>query len=214
MLEFDSLLEVAERLNAPGGCPWDREQTFFSLQPYVLEEAHEVLEAVDAQDDQKVLEELGDLFYVVVFYSKVAEREGRFTIREIIEAVREKLIRRHPHVFGETKVEKVEEVMRAWEQIKRTEKAHEARQSALDGMPPTMPLLARSQKVVRRAKRVHSPIVPEMSEAPHSEQALGEEFLALVLRAENAGIDAESALRRALGRFETAFRSWEQESAR
>src|SRR3990167_9026225 len=105
MEAFSALLQVAEQLLGPNGCPWDIKQTFTSLQPYVLEEAHEVIEAVDADDDQKMIEELGDLLYTIVFYGKLGEKQGRFSMEQIVHCVRDKLVRRHPHVFGEVKVQ-------------------------------------------------------------------------------------------------------------
>src|SRR5579863_8504265 len=99
MEQFDSLLRVAERLLGPNGCPWDQTQTFASLQPYVLEQAHEVIEAVDLDNDKKILEELGDLLYTVIFYAKLAEKTGRFSLEEILVSIRDKLVRRHPHIF-------------------------------------------------------------------------------------------------------------------
>ena len=214
MHQFDALLEVAEKLNGPGGCPWDQSQNFFSLQPYVLEEAHEVLEAVDSQDDQKITEELGDLLYTVIFYCKVAAKEGRFSIKDVLESVQQKLIRRHPHVFGEVKVSGAEEVLANWEHIKKGEKGSEGRKSALDGIPKDLPLLARAQKMIQKMKRTPNPVVgalmgsPSRSE-PQPEAHIGQALLELIAAAEASKIDAESALRRALKDYEQKFRSWE-----
>src|ERR1700720_2855460 len=122
MEQFDELLHVAEKLLSPEGCPWDLKQTFQSLQPYVLEEAHEVIEAVDLDDDQKIVEELGDLLYTIIFYGKLAEKTRRFSMEQIVSTVKEKLIRRHPHVFGDVNVENVDEVVSNWEKIKKQEK--------------------------------------------------------------------------------------------
>src|SRR5579863_10005397 len=144
MDQFDSLLRVAETLLGPGGCPWDQKQTFASLQPYVLEEAHEVIEAIDADDDGKMVEELGDLLYTVIFYGKLAEKTGRFSLVDIVNAIEEKLIRRHPHVFGEVKVEGADEVLKNWEKIKLEEKGDKRPESVLDGIPPTLPLVTRA----------------------------------------------------------------------
>ncbi len=210
MKEFDTLLEVARRLNAPDGCPWDRQQSFLSLQPYVLEEAHEVIEAVDLGEDSKIIEELGDLLYTVIFYGKVAEREGRFTIREIIESVREKLIRRHPHVFGELKVESSEEVKQHWEKIKKQESGHAQRESALDGIPERLPALAKAQKLVQKALRAKHPPLMGQEQVSTTEKEIGNELFALVFKAEQSGIDVESALRRVLRDYETVFRAWEK----
>ncbi len=214
MKKFDDLLEIAEKLNGPGGCPWDQTQTFLSLQPYIIEEAHEVLEAVDSGDDRKIVEELGDLFYTVIFYAKVAKKEGRFSIEDILDAVSEKLIRRHPHVFGDLKVEDVEQVLHHWEKIKKGEKAHEERKSALDGIPKTLPALVRAQKIVKKIRRAGSPLLPPQAPSARTEQEVGQQFLEVLLAAEDAGVDAESALRRALNNLETEFRKTEVQPAK
>ena len=211
MQEFDALLSVAETLLWPGGCPWDQKQTFATLQPYVLEEAHEVIEAVDHNDDDKIAEELGDLLYTVVFFSKVAEKEGRFSLKEIIGAIKEKLVRRHPHVFGAVKVTGVDEVMRNWEKIKKEEKSAEKRESALDGLPPTLPTLIKAQKIVKKMRRVGFPALKE-TEAPITESEAAVALWELVARCDQAEIDLESALRKNLKKKEEEFRSWEAET--
>lgn len=202
---FDSLLHVADQLLGPNGCAWDRKQTFQTLQPYVLEEAHEVIEAVDADDDRKMVEELGDLLYTIVFYGKLAEKNGRFSMKEIVEAIREKLIRRHPHVFGEIKVDGIEDIVKNWGKIKAEEKRDTERESILDGIPPTLPALQRAQKILKRIQRAGSPLLSEEKEAA-TEEEIGDGLLQLILRAECNKIDAESALRRALARLEKTFR--------
>ncbi len=211
MNEFNELLEVAEKLLSPEGCPWDQKQTFLSLQPYVLEEAHEVIEAVDKGDDRQIVEELGDLLYTIIFYGKLAQKEGRFSMLEIIRTVKEKLIRRHPHVFGEVKVSHVDEIVKNWEKIKSEEKEKKAGQSKIDGIPPTLPVLARAQKVVKRMIRSGSPIAQELLEPKQEfgEEEAGDLLLHLIAGAEESGIDMESALRRALARYESRFREWE-----
>lgn len=213
MNSFDRLLKLADLLLGPEGCPWDRTQTFLTLQPYLLEEVHEVIEAVDANDDQKILEELGDLLYTIVFYGKLAEKEGRFTLNAVIDNIYEKLVRRHPHVFGEQKIEKAEDVIGHWEKIKRKEKAHLDRKSALDGIPPTLPGLARAQKVLKKILRTEASLFTEEKkhQNPHPEKQIGQELIELILRAEESGIDIESALRRTLGYYETEFRKWEMD---
>ncbi len=210
MDQFDSLLSVAEELLGPNGCPWDRKQTFLSLQPYVLEEAHEVIEAVDADDDRKIIEELGDLLYTIVFYGKLGERTGRFTIEEIVNSIKDKLIRRHPHVFGELKVENTEEVIKNWEKIKAQEKNNEQSTSVLDGIPPTLPILAKAQKVLKRIQRAGSSLLPSETHQPLTEEELGKQLLELAFKAETNGIDAESALRRSLSQMEDKFRKQEK----
>jgi MazG family protein len=208
MDQFDSLLQIAERLLGPNGCPWDQKQTFLSLQPYVLEEAHEVIEAVDANDDRKMIEELGDLLYTIVFYGKLAEKKGRFSLEEIVRTIKEKLVRRHPHVFGEVKVESADDVVKNWEKIKAEEKKEEAKQNILDGLPPTLPTLIRAQKILKRIQRSGSDLLGEAT-GPASEKQIGEELLKLVQQAEENGVDAESALRRALAKMEETFRQRE-----
>jgi len=199
MNKFESLLSVASKLLGPEGCPWDRTQTFRSLQPYVLEEAHEVIEAVDTEDDKKIIEELGDLLYTIVFYAKLAEKEKRFVMDDVIEGVKEKLIRRHPHIFGDVHAETPEEVMRHWEKIKKAEKGHEARKTPFDGIPPTLPLLAKAQKVVSRMVRAGSSLFSHKDQLEHAtEKEIGDALLDLILRAEHSHVDVESALRRTL----------------
>ena len=156
MKNFDELLEVASILNGPGGCAWDQKQTFQTLQQYVLEEAHEVLEAVDHDDDHKIVEELGDLLYTIVFYAKVAQRTGRFTMEEIIDGVKEKLVRRHPHVFGDLKIETEEELEKNWDRIKSQEEGKKMRSHPLEGVPSTMPVIARVNSSTKPSRSVCS----------------------------------------------------------
>jgi len=207
MKKFDELMEVAAILNGPEGCAWDRKQTFFSLQPYVLEEAHEVIEAIDSQQDDKIVEELGDLLYTIIFYAKVAGKEGRFSMEDIIDTVKEKLIRRHPHIFAGQKIETEEELEKNWEKIKSEEKGKEKRAHAFDGIPPTMPLVAKAQKMLRIMMKASFPLFSDRMKKVYSEQDLGEEFLHLVWLAEQNGLDAESAMRRALSSKEESFRN-------
>lgn len=209
MEQFDSLLSVAEKLLSPEGCPWDLKQTFSSLQPYVLEEAHEVIEAVDANDDSKIVEELGDLLYTIIFYGKLAEKTGRFSTADIVSSIKEKLIRRHPHVFGEVKVEGADEVLKNWEKIKLEEKGEFKPASVLDGIPPTLPSLIKAQKIIKRMQRSGSSLAPKEDLGLLSEEEIGDQMLALILRAENGSVDAESAFRRSLSRMEEAFRKSE-----
>lgn len=188
---FKKLLAVADRLLGDDGCPWDREQTLLTLQPYLLEEAHELIEAIDSQDSQKMKEELGDVFYTVIFIAKLAEKEKLFTLFDSMGCITEKLIRRHPHIFGETKVEGSEDVMRNWEEIKMKE----GRKSPFEGIPPTLPALARAQKVVAKLRRRGKKTASKPSILT-SEKEFGEKLWNLVEEAELAGMDAENVLRR------------------
>lgn len=212
MKEFDALLEINEILHGPDGCPWDQKQDFFSLQPYVLEEAHEVIDAIDHGDDEKIKGELGDLLYTIIFYAKVAEKEGRFKLQDVLEAIREKLIRRHPHVFDKSRNMGIDEVIEKWEELKKEEKEHSERKSILDGIPKNLPVLARSQKILGRIKRSQAELLKPHTKREHplTEKIIGEEMIQAILDAEEAGIDVESALRRALSRYEDKYRSWEE----
>lgn len=197
MQEFDELLAVADRLLGPEGCPWDHTQTFLTLQTYVLEEAHEVVDAVDRGDDEEIIEELGDLLYTVVFYGQLAKKTDRFTMKEVINAVKAKLIRRHPHVFGDVQVSHVDEIVANWETIKKQEKAGKP----LSKVPATLPALMRAQKILRKMIRSNVPIETDTSDAL-DEASIGARILREIARAEEAGIDAEGAVRRALQQYE------------
>lgn len=198
MEAFERLLSVADRLMGPGGCPWDHTQTFQSLQAYVLEEAHEVIEAVDLNEDHKIVEELGDLLYTVVFYAKIGEKTGRFKMEDILTAVTEKLIRRHPHVFADVKVDHVDEIIQNWEAIKKQEKKDLPPKNILEGMPQTLPTLVKAQKLARKLQRAGSPLCDVPSKEELTEKGVGKTLFELIVLAEKQGIDVESALRRTL----------------
>ncbi|MBS0628963.1 MAG: MazG family protein [Verrucomicrobia bacterium] len=200
MENFKELIEISDILNSPGGCPWDQKQTFASLRPYVLEEAHEVLDAVDKEDIGEMIEELGDLFYTVIFYAKVAEREKKFSLSDIIDALKAKLIRRHPHVFGEEKAESMDDVIKTWNRVKAEEKKE--RKSALDGIPKTLPSLQRAQKIVKKLK-----LGPqnEVQSEDRAEQ-LAKAIFAIVQTAAEEEIDIESAFREFLTAKENVFK--------
>ncbi|MBS0628284.1 MAG: MazG family protein [Verrucomicrobia bacterium] len=208
MKEFDELLEVANRLMGPNGCPWDHKQTFFSLQPYVLEEAHEVIEAVDGQNDFEIIEELGDLLYTVIFYAKIAEKENRFSMKAIIQSIKDKLIRRHPHVFGSIEAKTEEEIVKNWNLIKGEEKGKEHRVSALDGIPDSLPTLSKAQKMVKVFERTKFASLE--NQEIKKEDEIAEELLALIQIAERSGVDIESALRRKLALDKKRFTKWEE----
>ena len=147
------LLEIMARLRDPGGCPWDREQTLQTLRGYLLEESHEVLEALDRADPEALREELGDLLFQIVFQSRIAEESGWFEFRSVAEGIADKLVRRHPHVFGEVRLEHAGEVVRQWEELKEAEKARAATGSRLDGIPRSLPALLRSLRIGEKASR-------------------------------------------------------------
>ena len=150
---FERLIKIMARLRGPSGCPWDKEQTPQSLKPYLIEEAYEVLEAIDLNDDDEIKEELGDLLLQVVFHAQIASEENRFNIDDVAEAIADKLIRRHPHVFGDTQADTPDEVIKNWEAIKAEEKP-EKRASLLDGVPINLPALLRACRLQEKAARV------------------------------------------------------------
>lgn len=148
---FKRLCEVIATLRSPSGCPWDREQTLESIKPYTLEETYELLEAIDSGDNAAIAEELGDVLLQVLLDSQIAADEGRFTLIDVVDGLTEKMIRRHPHVFGTTHVDSASDVTRNWEQIKQGEKQ---RESIFDGLPASLPALARAARLSKKAARV------------------------------------------------------------
>jgi tetrapyrrole methylase family protein/MazG family protein len=164
---FERLVELQARLRAPKGCPWDIEQTHLSLRTYLIEEAYEVLEALERGDDGKFAEELGDLLLQVVFHAQIATEEGRFTAADVVREIHQKMVRRHPHVFGEKSAQNAAEVLKNWEQIKAEERrakggeqgsgadsTDQARASLLDGIPHTLPAVMQGFQLTRRASRI------------------------------------------------------------
>jgi tetrapyrrole methylase family protein / MazG family protein len=163
---FEKLVELQARLRAPNGCPWDIEQTHLSLRTYLIEEAYEVLEALESGDDAKFAEELGDLLLQVVFHAQIATEEGRFTAADVVREIHQKMVRRHPHVFGEKTARNAAEVLKNWEQIKAEERRTKATatdqaakpenraESLLDGIPHTLPAVMQGFQLTRRASRI------------------------------------------------------------
>src|SRR3954468_10196262 len=152
---IQELLAVMARLRSPTGCPWDREQDHMTLRFHAVEEVYELLDAIEAGDDHEMVEELGDLLLQVVFHSQLASERGAFDFEQVTRHITDKLIRRHPHVFGDLKVKDVDQVWANWEKIKRAEKqgTRHARASALDGIPKHLPALLRAEKLAKKAKR-------------------------------------------------------------
>jgi tetrapyrrole methylase family protein / MazG family protein len=163
---FEKLAAVQARLRAPDGCPWDREQTHTSLRTYLIEEAYEVLEALESGDDGKFAEEMGDLLLQIVFHSQIAKEEGRFTVSDVIREVHDKMVRRHPHVFGEKRAKDSAEVLKNWEQIKKEERIAAGKKDAngekkedkpaslLDGVSKALPAALEGLHLTRRAARI------------------------------------------------------------
>ena len=220
---FDQLCDIVARLRAPGGCPWDREQTNETLLPGLIEEAYEVAEAVRRRDDQNLREELGDLILLAVMHSQIAAETARFNIQEVLNDVTAKLIRRHPHVFGTSGVRDTDGVVKQWEAIKREEK-NDAGGYYLAGLPAALPALMRAQKAQKKAARVNfdwteiSDVVAKVDEelvetkeamASGNPGAVGEEIgdllFAVVNLARKNKLDAESLLQAATEKFVSRF---------
>ncbi len=231
MSQFDELVEIMSRLRSPGGCPWDREQTHRTLKPYLIEEAYEVLDAVDGGDDRDLREELGDVLLQIVFHAQIASETGRFDIDDVVAAISGKLIRRHPHVFGDSTVESSDHVAQNWEAIKSDEREEKGRDpSILDGIPSHLPSLLRARQVQKRAARVGfewehpqeavekareevEEFLQARSEADPDRLAeeLGDVLFALVNVARYYGICSEDALRKTIDKFHVRFRFIESE---
>jgi len=206
------LVAVMDRLRSPGGCPWDAEQTHASLVRYCLEEAYEVAEAIESGDRQAMREELGDLLLQVVFHARIAQedRTDPFDLDDVARGVSAKLIRRHPHVFGDVVVDGAEEVHTNWELIKKAEKR---RDSVADGIPRAQGALARATSLLGRARRAGVAVdLDALTDA--ATDPWGARLLALVAAAEAAGVDAEGVLRSSLDRVEEHIRESEREAPR
>jgi len=231
---IDHLLSIMERLRSPGGCPWDREQTLRSLRPYVLEETYEVLEAIDAGNVPEHCEELGDLLLQIVFQAELRREEGAFDFADVAEAISEKLVSRHPHVFGDAEVRDAEGVLRQWANLKREEKRKKGGgQSVLEGVPREMPALARADRLTEKASRIgfdwpdaagaRAKLTEELAELDHAlsggradevEHELGDALFALANLGRKLGIAPEEALRGTIARFVRRFGHIEAELAR
>ena len=229
---FDSLLLLMARLRSEGGCPWDREQTRTSLQPYLLEEAYEVLSAIDEGSTDHLVEELGDLLFQIVFHCQIASEQGEFTMADVIGRLTDKMTRRHPHVFGDRVVADAREALTQWERIKHREKddADGAPRSVLDGVPDTLPALLRAQRLQVKAGRVGfdwvewrqawAKVHEEMEEVEavldsgtpdQINDEVGDLLFSLVNVARLRDIDAEGCLRQAAGKFTRRFKEVEAE---
>jgi tetrapyrrole methylase family protein/MazG family protein/ATP diphosphatase len=209
------------RLLAPDGCPWDREQSFTTLRKYVLEEACEVIDAIDSGSRSAIREELGDLLLQVVFQAELARREGSFAIDDVVAGIVDKLVSRHPHVFGHLEAKDADEVLRNWEKLKAQEKGQ---RGVLAGVPRSMPALTRAQRVGEKVARVgfdwedaagsRAKVTEEIGELDRAlasgdsdaiEDEMGDVLFALVNLSRHAGVDAEGALRRTIDKFTTRF---------
>ena len=234
---FEKLVAIQKRLRAPGGCPWDIEQTHQTLRTYLIEEAYEVLDAIDSGDDAKFAEELGDLLLQVTFHSQIASETNRFNISDVIQSIHDKMIRRHPHVFGDVEAKTSEDVLRNWATIKAQERGENAtgeaqKVSALDGVPKSIPATLEGLQLTKKAARtgfdwanaagVFAKVREETTElentlengtAMEAEEELGDLLFAVVNLARFLHIDPEIALKRANGKFVRRFHEMERVAA-
>jgi MazG family protein len=228
---FERLLDIMHRLRGPAGCPWDREQTRTSLKPYLIEEAYEVLEAIEADSVDGLREELGDLLFQVVFHAEIGAERGEFTMADLLVRLGEKMIRRHPHVFGDAQVQTPDQALTQWEAIKQREAEGQGRRrSVIDGVPRALPGLVRAQRIQSKAARVNfdwpdaraawAKVEEEAAEASAAlaagdrrqiEEELGDMMFSLVNVARLASLDAEEALQRAIEKFRRRFVTMEDD---
>jgi MazG family protein len=232
---FETLLGIMARLRGPDGCPWDREQTLETLRPYLIEETYEVLDAIERRDWDHLPEELGDLQLQIVFQAQIGSEENLFTIDDVLARINEKLIRRHPHVFGDESARTAGDVVHRWEQIKAEEKLAkgggkaDGGDSILDGIPRAQPALLEAQEIGKKAAKAgfdwpeFAPLVEKLQEETeellearaggdqnHIEEEVGDMLFMLVNIARHAGVHPEFALKRANAKFRQRFRHVEE----
>ena len=212
--ELDILIETVARLRAPGGCPWDADQTHESLVQYLVEETHELIDAIEAGSREEMIEELGDVLYQVIFHADIAAQTSGedFDIQDVAAHMTAKMVGRHPHVFGDLTLDTADEVVAAWDDFKAAEKPH--RTSVLDGIPQGMPALALADKVIGRAQKIGLLETDVPGALPiASEDELGPLLLAIVSAAKAQGLDSERALRGALRDLQDEIRAAEADTA-
>ncbi len=231
MSQLNRLLAIMQRLRDPeNGCPWDKVQTIETLAPFTLEEAYEVLDAIQRNDLNSLREELGDLLFQVVFYAQIAQEQGQFNFEDVCQAISDKLERRHEPIFANSEVNTSQKVLSQWENIKREERAQKAQHSVLDDIPEAFPALMRAQKIQKRCSsvgfdwetlgpvldKVHEEIDEVMFEARQAvvdedklEEEVGDLLFATVNLARHLGTKAETALQKANRKFESRFRQVE-----
>jgi tetrapyrrole methylase family protein / MazG family protein len=230
---FQKLTEIVDTLMSEKGCPWDKVQTRESLKPYLVEEVYETLEALDGNNPEEIKDELGDLLYQILFHAKISENNNEFSIKDVVDSISKKMIRRHPHVFQDISLETPEEVVTQWEEIKKSEKNISQRKSILDGIPKHLPGLLRAQKLQKKAAKhgfdwdkissVFDKLDEEIDEFKQAilsgkekeiKGELGDIFFTLVNIAKFKKIDAEEALRTTNSKFIQRFQHIEQEVAK
>ncbi len=230
---FRKLIEIVDTLMGENGCPWDNVQTRESLKPYLVEETYEVLEALDTNDPDQIKDELGDLLYQILFHSKISSKNNEFDIKDVLNNLKEKMVRRHPHVFKEGQINTPDQVIERWEEIKKEEKTHSNHPSILDSVPKQLPSLLRAQKLQKKAAKegfdwdeisdVFDKLDEEISEFKSAvlegkgtdiQSELGDILFVLVNIAKFKKIDAEEALRSTNNKFIKRFQYIEKEVAK
>lgn len=222
---LSKLVKVMKKLRSKDGCPWDRAQTHSSLKKHLIEEAYEVCEAIDSGDPERLKDELGDFLFQVIFHAQVAKERGAFDIKDVIKASHEKMVRRHPHVFGKNKARDPEDAYRRWQDEKEQEKSYRGRKTLLDGVPKTLPALLKAQKISKRAasagfdwpdvefavNKVHEEL-EEVKEELRSKnkkrlaEEIGDLLFVITVVARFGGVDAEDALHSATKKFSRRFK--------
>ena len=210
---INDLLKVMAKLRSPAGCPWDREQSHHTLRRHAIEEVYELIDAIEAGDDHEMAEELGDLLLQIVFHCQLAKERGAFDFEKVCRLIVEKLIRRHPHVFGKLKVKDVNEVWANWDKIKKAEKhgTPRARHSALDGIPKHLPALMRAEKLVKKARKAKLVAGAEKSKRRLTRMVLAKELFELTSMAQARGWSAEELLGEETGKQERRLRQLENQ---
>ena len=230
---FRKLIEIVDTLMGKNGCPWDNVQTRESLKPYLVEETYEVLEALDTNDPDQIKDELGDLLYQILFHSKISSKNNEFDIKDVLDNLKEKMVRRHPHVFKEGQINTPDQVIERWEEIKKEEKTHSNHPSILDSVPKQLPSLLKAQKLQKKAAKegfdwdeisdVFDKLDEEIAEFKSAvlegkdtniQSELGDILFVLVNIAKFKKIDAEEALRSTNNKFIKRFQYIEQEVAK
>ena len=211
---INDLLSVMARLRSPQGCPWDREQDHMTLRFHAVEEVYELMDAIESRDDLELEEELGDLLLQVVFHCQLASERNAFDFEKVARHITDKLIRRHPHVFGDVKVRNVDQVWANWEKIKKAEKqgTHRERPSTFDGIPRHLPALLRAEKLVKKARKAG--FLENKSAGAQSKRDVAAKLFELTQQAQNHGWSAEELLRNESARHERTWRKAERAAAK
>lgn len=229
---LQDLIELTQKLRSKDGCPWDKEQSHMSLKPHLIEEAYEVIDAIDSGDPSKLKEELADLFFHIIFHCQIAREKGQFDIGGVMTLCLDKMTRRHPHVFGDATATTPEEVIHQWEEIKKKEKGYEERKSVVDGLPKYLPALQKAQKVQKKVAKVGfdwtnindviAKVDEELAEVKeairekkpeHIEEEVGDLLFSMVNLSRFLKLDTENVLHKTIYKFVDRFKKVETELA-